>query len=340
MGRKRLRAFALVQRDMRIHLRHRARRLRQPGRIGERQKGVSANPVALHHVTVEMSNAQQILRARIAPPGCGSIALKATGVAWRSYPGDRNIAAPTTFSWRDGTPTATASKVQCGLFTNGKAADDGFAAVVQLAAAVGGKAAEASAFHTTPFFAAIIGWLWLREPVKAKTWAAMAACILGVGIMVSGSLGTSLLIGDGLAFVVVLIFATAVVAIRRYPQVDLIAAVWLSSILSAVVILPFSTPFGHAPLDYGLMAFFGAVEYVVALLLFTSGARLIPAAQSTLIGLLEVVLSPIWVWLAINEVPGRPTLIGGALILVTLVLYTLDDWARPKAGGGREADVR
>ncbi|MBS35170.1 MAG: EamA family transporter [Thiotrichales bacterium] len=195
-------------------------------------------------------------------------------------------------------------------------------------------------FSTTPFFAAIIGWLWLREPVKAKTWAAMAACILGVGIMVSGSLGTSLLIGDGLAFVVVLIFATAVVAIRRYPQVDLIAAVWLSSILSAVVILPFSTPFGHAPLDYGLMAFFGAVEYVVALLLFTSGARLIPAAQSTLIGLLEVVLSPIWVWLAINEVPGRPTLIGGALILVTLVLYTLDDWARPKAGGGREADVR
>ena len=138
----------------------------------------------------------------------------------------------------------------------------------------------------------------------------------------------------------VLIFATAVVTIRRYPQVDLIAAVWLSSILSAVVILPFSTPFGHAPLDYGLMAFFGAVEYVVALLLFTSGARLIPAAQSTLIGLLEVVLSPIWVWLAINEVPGRPTLIGGALILVTLVLYTLDDWARLKAGGGREADVR
>lgn len=195
-------------------------------------------------------------------------------------------------------------------------------------------------FSTTPFFAAIIGWLWLREPVKAKTWAAMAACILGVGIMVSGSLGTSLLIGDGLAFVVVLIFATAVVTIRRYPQVDLIAAVWLSSILSAVVILPFSTPFGHAPLDYGLMAFFGAVEYVVALLLFTSGARLIPAAQSTLIGLLEVVLSPIWVWLAINEVPGRPTLIGGALILVTLVLYTLDDWARLKAGGGREADVR
>ena len=74
-------------------------------------------------------------KAHCAPPGCGSIALKATGVAWRSYPGDRNIAAPTTFSWRDGTPTATASKVQCGLFTNGKAADDGFSAVVQLAAA-------------------------------------------------------------------------------------------------------------------------------------------------------------------------------------------------------------
>jgi drug/metabolite transporter (DMT)-like permease len=139
-----------------------------------------------------------------------------------------------------------------------------------------------------------------------------------------------------LALVVIFIFATSVVAIRRYPTINLLVAVWVSSIFGCALSWPFATPLGHSAEDYVLMGVFGAFEYALALLLFMTGARHIPAAQSTLIGLLEVVLSPIWVWLAINEIPGEPTVIGGTLILVTLVAYTLFD---ARSGGNERSAV-
>lgn len=188
----------------------------------------------------------------------------------------------------------------------------------------------------TPFLAAIIAWVWLRESVVRRTWVAMTLCVIGVAIMVSGSIGTALLLGDALALVVIFIFATSVVAIRRYPTINLLVAVWVSSIFGCALSWPFATPLGHSAEDYVLMGVFGAFEYALALLLFTTGARHIPAAQSTLIGLLEVVLSPIWVWLAINEIPGEPTVIGGTLILVTLVAYTLFD---ARSGGNERSAV-
>jgi len=58
-------------------------------------------------------------------------------------------------------------------------------------------------------------------------------------------------------------------------------------------------------------------------LLFMAGARLIPAAESSLIGMLETVLGPLWVWLVLSERPATATLTGGALILAALVANTL-----------------
>ena len=52
------------------------------------------------------------------------------------------------------------------------------------------------------------------------------------------------------------------------------------------------------------------------MILFTAGARLIPAAQAGLITLLEIVLGPLWVWLIYREQPDALTLVGGAVIIV------------------------
>ena len=54
-----------------------------------------------------------------------------------------------------------------------------------------------------------------------------------------------------------------------------------------------------------------------------AGARLIPAAETSLIGMLETVLGPLWVWLVLSEQPGAATLTGGALILGALLANTL-----------------
>jgi drug/metabolite transporter (DMT)-like permease len=81
--------------------------------------------------------------------------------------------------------------------------------------------------------------------------------------------------------------------------------------------------------DLILLALFGGGQLGVGLLLFTTGARLIPVAEASLIAVLESVLGPVWVWLAISERPGASSLIGGAIILLALVAHTAADLAWP-----------
>jgi drug/metabolite transporter (DMT)-like permease len=64
----------------------------------------------------------------------------------------------------------------------------------------------------------------------------------------------------------------------------------------------------------------------IGLVLFTAGARLVPAAEAGLISILEAILSPLWVWLLLAEDPGGYTLAGGAIVLTAILAHTLLDW--------------
>lgn len=176
-------------------------------------------------------------------------------------------------------------------------------------------------FGLTPFVAALLAWVVLRERVGAATWLAMLVCAIGITVMMMGSIQGHAIFGDLLAIVIIFIFAVGVVTIRKYPDIEMIPVVWLSALMSVILFLPLATPFGHGVEDYVFLAFFGIFEYALALIAFTVGASYIPAAQSTLIGLLENVLAPVWVWLVVHEVPETMTLVGGILILATLLLH-------------------
>src|SRR2546421_9942026 len=104
----------------------------------------------------------------------------------------------------------------------------------------------------------------------------------------------------------------------------------MATALTALVSLPLATPLDTAPLDLALLAFFGVGQFGAGFLLFMAGARLIPAAESSLIGMLETVLGPLWVWLVLDERPGTATLTGGALILAALLANTLVDLVTPR----------
>src|SRR5207253_871126 len=106
--------------------------------------------------------------------------------------------------------------------------------------------------------------------------------------------------------------ANTLILISTGPYVaGLLGWLWLGE----RVALPFSEPLETGVRDLGLLALFGVGNYGTGFLLFMAGARSIPAAQSALVGMLETVLGPLWVWLVLNERPGVATLTGGALIL-------------------------
>jgi drug/metabolite transporter (DMT)-like permease len=172
-----------------------------------------------------------------------------------------------------------------------------------------------------PVLAALLARVTLGEPITRRTAMAMALALAGVAVML-GAPGEGNLAGDGLSFLVALAFALMIVITRWRRDVSMAPATCLSQAILVAVFLPFAAPGEISADDVGWLAALGIGQIGLGFALLTVGARLIPAAQVGLITLLEVVLGPVWVWLALDERPGTLTLVGGAIVIVAILIQT------------------
>jgi drug/metabolite transporter (DMT)-like permease len=172
-----------------------------------------------------------------------------------------------------------------------------------------------------PVLAAALGLL-IGEAVSGRTWIAMAVALGGVGLMVGGP-GRPDALGGGLAFFCTVSFAVTLVITRELRDVSMAPATCLSQILVLVLAAPFAHPGEVDGKDLALLIGLGVGQIGLGLIFLTIGARLIPAAEVALITLLEIVLGPIWVWIARGEQPGAATLAGGAIVLAAVVYQAL-----------------
>jgi drug/metabolite transporter (DMT)-like permease len=161
----------------------------------------------------------------------------------------------------------------------------------------------------------------LGEPITRRTAVAMALALAGVTLML-GAPGEGSLAGDALSFVTALAFALMIVITRWRHDVSMAPATCLSQAILVAAFLPFASPGEIGGDDVVWLAALGIGQIGLGFALLTAGARLIPAAQVGLITLLEVVLGPVWVWLALDERPSTLTLVGGAIVIVAIVIQT------------------
>ena len=172
-----------------------------------------------------------------------------------------------------------------------------------------------------PVIAALLAWVALGERITHRTAGAMVLALVGVALML-GAPGEGSLAGDALSFLVVTAFATSIVITRWRRDVSMAPAACLSQAMLVAVFAPFASPSEIGVEDVGWLAALGIGQIGLGFMLLTAGARLIPAAQVGLITLLEVVLGPLWVWLALDERPSTATLVGGAVVIVAIVTQT------------------
>jgi drug/metabolite transporter, DME family len=187
---------------------------------------------------------------------------------------------------------------------------------------------------SAPFFSALAGRILLGERVAPRVWAAMAAAVAGIALMFMGELGPGELLGNLLALGVALAFAGNIVVLKRAGEVNMVPAVILGGLFSTIIALPLAEPLSVGPLDVGILVALGAVQLGLGLVFYVFGARHLPAAEVSLMGLLETVLSPLWVWIFIAERPSDTALIGGALVIVSLVALTLSGGRRTRVPAG------
>jgi drug/metabolite transporter (DMT)-like permease len=172
-----------------------------------------------------------------------------------------------------------------------------------------------------PVLAALLARVMLGERLTRRTVLALGLAMIGI-VLVLGTPGEGSLVGDGLSLVTALAFALTVVITRWRHEVSMAPATCLSQAILVVAFLPLASPGQIGGADVGWLAALGIGQIGLGFVLLTVGARLIPAAQVGLITLLEVVLGPIWVWIALGERPSTSTFVGGVVVIAAIVIQT------------------
>jgi drug/metabolite transporter (DMT)-like permease len=178
-----------------------------------------------------------------------------------------------------------------------------------------------------PVLAAVFG-TFVGEPVARRTWLAITVAIVGVGLMVGGPSHPSAA-GLSLSLLMAVSFAGTIVVTRHLREVSMAPATCLSQVLVFVVAAPFASTGSIGAQDLTLLAALGIGQIGLGLIFLTLGARLIPAAEVALITLLEIVLGPLWVWIAESEQPSTSTLAGGAIVLAAVVIQAVGEPEEP-----------
>jgi len=177
-------------------------------------------------------------------------------------------------------------------------------------------------FATAPFFAAVLGLVLLSERVRWTTWLAMLIALGGVIVMQGGAFSGGQMSGNLFAMGSAFGFAVFTIVLRWKKQNDMMPTVFLSGIFAVVicaaVIFAKGSGFRISNMDMTIALLMGVFQTGAGLVLYTLGARTVPAVQLTLLPLIEIVLSPVWVALFISEYPSGAIMIGGAIVVVSV----------------------
>ena len=187
-----------------------------------------------------------------------------------------------------------------------------------------------------PLFAALLGWALVGERVRAWTWAAIAATMGGIALMVSDASGRDSLTGDLIALGIAVGYGGAIVLTRHRRTVRMTPAMCLATAAATLIALPLAHPWQVSATDVPLLAVFGAGQLGLGMVLFAAGSPRVPAAATALLGELEPILGPVWVWLVIGEAPTGMALAGGVVVIAALTLHTLIDlWVERRGAAPR-----
>ena len=174
-------------------------------------------------------------------------------------------------------------------------------------------------------FLAIFGYFFLKEKISSITLFSIILAIVGVFIMVGNSLTPGELTGNLAAFSMPITFAVLIIVVRKYPSIDMVPAQFVAGICCCIIGYFFSTKIMISYHDIFLGFLAGFFQIGFGFIFITIGARTTPSAMVGIIMLSESVLGPLWAFLFVSERPSIFSLIGGAIILLAVLIqfYTL-----------------
>ena len=179
-----------------------------------------------------------------------------------------------------------------------------------------------------PFIAAIIAYFALREKLRTMTLISMIIAFVGVLIMIYNDSLSGSILGALIGFLSATGFAVYTVTIRWRPETPKFTTVVLAGVFCAIFsFLMLGTSFATfttMPVINIYLSLLHGCIVASGLILFSFGAKYLPAAELALLTLMEVVGGVVWVWLpvfGINEVPSMTVIIGGFFVTFAVLMH-------------------
>jgi drug/metabolite transporter (DMT)-like permease len=175
--------------------------------------------------------------------------------------------------------------------------------------------------YAAPIFVFMIVGFWFRERIGAVTWAALGIGMSGIAVIFAGSAGQPDFAGVMVALMSGLLFSVYIVSLRFLKSVPPGTLTCVNNFACCLLLLPFvAEQLSLSGAECLIVAVMGVLQLGIPYWLFSRAVETIPVHEASLIVLIEPVLNPVWVALAVGEIPAPATLIGGALIVAGLAV--------------------
>ena len=177
---------------------------------------------------------------------------------------------------------------------------------------------------TQTIWLALFGYLFLKEKISLKTFLSIILAMIGILVMVGGSLSTGSLFGNLVALFIPINFAFLILLIRKYSNLDLVPALFFGGLI--IMVFSFFMTETIIISKHNLIVGFllGSFQHAFGFLCIVIGARSTPAVVVGLLMLVETLLGPLWVWVFLNEIPPMSVFMGGGIIILAVILKTLE----------------
>jgi len=171
----------------------------------------------------------------------------------------------------------------------------------------------------SPFFAAVLAWIWIGERPHRMTLPAMVAALIGVGLMLSDGISLGRTSGNIVALISSFSFAVMLVLARRSGRTDVLGGTFLGGFcalgMAGFVATTIGSGLAISSYDLALTLFMGAFTIGIGIALVTWGTGYVPAAEVSLLVLTESVLGPLWPWIFLGQAMTLVEIIGGSIVL-------------------------
>jgi drug/metabolite transporter (DMT)-like permease len=176
---------------------------------------------------------------------------------------------------------------------------------------------------TAPLVSALIAFIFFRQKTPRRTFGAIFFVFVGLSIILFNDLGLGNMLGNFYAFLCVLSFTSLFSVLERYKEVSRLACVGAGGLVASLLALMTASIVLPDPYSFKIILFMGALLTPISRVCIGIGTKFLPSVEVALLTIIEPVLAPFWVWMMMDEKPHSNTLIGGAIIVTTLLVHSM-----------------